>query len=66
MSNDNLSNFAFLGNNLEEIYQKLWSTKAVVSLLEDYLTERQNGKLVQVCFVLIDLIEDIEALLPEM
>jgi len=66
MSNDNLSNFAFLGNNLEEIYQKLWSTKAIVSLLEDYLTERQNGKLVQVCFVLIDLIEDIEALLPEM
>ena len=66
MSDDPLSNFLILGNELEIIYRKLWSSRSVLGLLEDYFTERKNWELTQVCFVLTDLVKDIERLLPEM
>lgn len=64
MSEDN---FTLSGDNLELIYQKLWSVRSILSLLEDRLSQNFfNGELVQTCFVLVDLLNDIEALLPEL
>jgi len=66
MSDDNLANFIQSGNDLEIIYQKLWSAKAVLSLLEDRFAQEFNGELVQICFVLTEMLDGMEVLLPEM
>ena len=66
MSDDNLTNFLISDNDLEVIYRKLWSVRAILNVWEDYFTERQQWEQTQVCFVLTDLVKDVEKLLPEM
>ena len=66
MSDDNLTNFLISDNDLEVIYRKLWSVRAILNVWEDYFTERQQWEQTQVCFVLTDLVKDVEKLLPEL
>ena len=63
MSDQNLTNFTQLSNDLEEIHNKLLQAKAIVSLTGEHCIEQQQGVLVQVCFVLEDLLEGMRALL---
>lgn len=67
MSNDNLSNLTLTLNQLDNIYRKLWSMKSIIGLLESHLLDgEEEVNLLPACFVLVDLVTNIEALLPEM
>ena len=64
VSDNNVSKIT--GDELERIYNKLWSVKSLLNILQCGFAEDIRGDLVQVCFVLYDLMIDIEELLPEM
>lgn len=64
MSDNNVSKIT--GDELERIYNKLWSVKSLLNILQCGFAEDIRGDLVQVCFVLEDLLNEIEQLLPDM
>lgn len=59
--------------NLEDIHNKIMQSDAVLSLLGEWVCEsasslfnqESKNKLMQVLFLLLDLIQDVERLLPE-
>jgi hypothetical protein len=73
LSHVNENSYRISFSNLEDIHSKIMQSNAVLSLLGEWICESESSfysqesrdKLMQVLFLLIDLIQDTRQLLPE-